>query len=197
MAPFLIRRLTLLALLAAMVGGATTYVSAQDDDDIPRIKRKKAPPPADDDGVPPKYKKARSLEGLLRQSGLKYEVIDRDAGPMYKIPLTIRDQRTTAFAWEVKMGQDKAGEDITAVIVGTPVFSFSQGEKPPTALYKVVCDYNERIVFGRGMVGKGGVGFGSAFWLRTADTQTLLDHLFLAHVSRVELKKQVQSILEE
>jgi hypothetical protein len=199
----LIRRLTCLAALALLIGGPALNSVAQDD---PPKSKKKAPKPDPDDDdviVPGKKAKApaaggKSLVSLIKQANLRYETTEMpDGNTGYKIPITVKGQKTTVLAYEVTMGQTNDGEAIKAVIAGSPVASFPEEYRATIPLYKAIGDFNDKFVFGKGLVNQQGVAFVCPFWLRNADTQTLMDHLYMVHLGRVELKKRVQPIFEE
>ncbi|MCE9561776.1 MAG: hypothetical protein K8U57_06945 [Planctomycetes bacterium] len=217
-----INRLTCVVALAVMLGGTMVSSSAQDDlpktkkkapskadsdDDVIIPGKKKAPPKADpDEGeviVPGKKTKAptggiRSLESLIKQANLQYETVEgQNGGVTYKIAITVQSQKTTVFANEVVMGKLADGTEVRAVVLGAPVALFPTDYRSTPPLYKAISEFNNAVVFGKGLVSPQGVGFVCPFWLRNADTQTLLDNLFIVHLGRLELKKRVQPIMEE
>lgn len=216
---FLIRRLSCVLALAFLAGTAATFSSAQDDrpksklavppkadpdDDVIVPGKKKAPPKADNgDVVVPGKKKApvggaRSLEGLLKQGNFRYERTEGQDGSVgYKIPVEVQGQTTTVFAHEALLGKQPDGTEFRAVILGAPVAVFPSDYRPTPPLYKAISEFNELVIFGKGLVSPQGVGFVYAFWLRTADVQTLGEGLYIVHTGRLELKKRVRPILEE
>lgn len=200
----MIRRFSFLAAFAILVSGATVSAPAQDD--VIKPKKKAPVSDQDDDVIVPKSKAktktptvgGRSLAGLLKQANLQFETVqNQDGSTMYKIPVSLDGQKTTVLATEIQLGQAPNGEPIKAVLVGSPVAAFPSDYQPSMPLYKAVTGFNLDSLFGKGIITPTGVAYTNAFWLSTADVQTLNYYLFLVHAGRLELKKRVQAVFVE
>lgn len=200
MSQFLSKHLILWALVVAFVGSSCPLPAAAQDDDVIRIKKRRTP---DEEGQQPTVKKhtstgARSLEGLLKEANLKYDIQESDGKTRYRIGLLINNQKTTVVAWEAILGKTREGDPVKAAVLVTQIAAFEEGVRPPQQMFKVICDdINDRLVIGKVSTAKAGAFFSSSFWLRTADTQTLLDHLMITHGTRLDVAKQLRPILEE
>lgn len=212
MIPFCKHRL-LGAALAVLIGSAVPLFAADD----PLNGRNLAPPPKvaaakkapkvqpDEDEivpVPGKKKKApvagaRTLEGLLQQANLQYEAVKNPKGVTYKIPVSIEGQKTVVIAYEVVLGKTEDGEETKAVVIGAFLTAFQEGQRLSPALYKAAAEFNDSILFGKALVNNFGICYMCPFMLRTADAQTLRDHVFLTHFARLALQKKIQPYLGE
>lgn len=203
--------LLLLAALVGLVGEVAFRTSAvaappakktvpvdPDDEDPPPVKKKKPPVENEDDDRPPVKKKAtRSpLEALIKETGWKYERGDGDL-TLFKIAVPSRGKTVNLFAIETNIGTNKNGDPVVVGIVGMPVHTFPQGERPTAQLYKAVAEMNDVIALGRVSATKTGVLFTSSFILRDADATMLTDHISVVIGTQVDVKKRLTPYLSE
>lgn len=201
-----------LLLLAALVGliGEVAFrapalaappkktVPVDPDEDDPPPAKKKRPPVEDEEDEPPvKKKTARSpLEALIKENGWKYERGDGDL-TMFKISVPSRGKTLTLFAIETTIGTSKNGDPVVVGIVGMPVHTFPQGERPTSQVYKAVAELNDVIALGRVSATRSGVLFTSSFILRDADGIMLNDHVSVVIGTQVDVKKRLTPYLTE
>jgi hypothetical protein len=167
------------------IGKNTPRVQPDEDEIVPVPGKKKKAPVAG----------ARSLESLLQQANLQYEPVKNPKGVTYKIPVSVQGKKSIVVAYEIVLGKSEDGEETKAVVVGAFLTSFSEGQRVSPALYKAAAEFNDSILFGKALVNNFGVCFMCPFMLRTADAQTLRDHVFLAHLAGIALQKKIQPIL--
>jgi hypothetical protein len=136
---------------------------------------------------------SKSLEGLLKESGLDYVRTPEGA---YKILVSVEGEATLVVALERALGES---EDLKLVYLYCSVVEVPKGFKHPPAMLKKMAEVNDRLIVGKlGMSGDtGDVFYNSSFWLRTADSKILVMELALAHQLRAQLRKELLPFLTQ
>lgn len=133
-----------------------------------------------------------NLVGLLKQAKLEYVEGEGE----YKIPVTIDGETSLLVARENALGNK---DDLKVVHVYTSVMDLPKDFKIPPAMLRRIAEMNDSMLIGKVSIDEKAqsVWFSSSFWLRTADQQTLMMELELAHWMRVNLRKELKPFVSE
>ena len=140
-----------------------------------------------------------SLEQLLDAAGFAYQKQTFDDGSVaYRITVESNGEVSIVVASERTMGwKDSKGNDVKLVYIWSTIAPVAEGVELPAPMLKRIGELNDTYLIGGISAPKGGVYYCNSFWLRTADPEILADELFLAHNSRLSLRKELLPYLSE
>lgn len=140
-----------------------------------------------------------SLEQLLDASGFAYAKQTFDDGSVaYRVTVESNGEVSVVVCSERTMGwKDSKGNDVKLVYLWTTITPVAEGVELPAQMLKRMGELNDQYLIGGVSAPKGGVYYCNSFWLRTADPEILGDELFLAHNSRLSLRKELLPFLSE
>lgn len=186
MSRFIRRSVLALAVSALFSTAGAALVQAQ-----PKNPNDSAAAPASSGGM--------SLEQLLDAAGFAYQKQTfEDGNVAYRITVESNGEVSIVVASERTMGwKDSKGNDVKLVYIWSTITPVAEGVELPAPMLKRIGELNDQYLIGGISAPKGGVYYCNSFWLRTADPEILADELFLAHNSRLSLRKELMPYLSE
>lgn len=145
-----------------------------------------------DDAAP-----GKSLEGLLKSGKLDFTKHKDNAGDVFKIPVEISGETTMVYARERTMWQNKEGGAVKVIYLWCTVTPLPADFTPSAPLLKRMAELNDNFALGNVGLSKPAISYNASLWLSTADVQTLVDQLVVAHNTRVQLRKQLLPFVQE
>jgi len=158
-----------------------------------------AQPKNPNDSAAPAASGGQSLEQLLDASGFAYSKQTFDDGSVaYRVTVEANGEVSVVVASERTMGwKDSKGNDVKLIYIWTTITPVAEGVELPAPMLKRIGELNDQYLIGGVSAPKGGVYYCNSFWLRTADPEILADELFLAHNSRIALRKELLPFMSE
>jgi hypothetical protein len=144
----------------------------------------------------PAPRAAKSLEGLLKESGVDYTRHKDQDEEIFKIPVEIDGETTMVYAREHQLG-NKSDAALRLVYLWTTVATMPKDFKSPAAMLKKMVQMNETFLVGNVSMNDSVISCNSSFWLRTADAEILKLQLMLAHAGRLHCRKELLPFLRE
>jgi hypothetical protein len=152
-----------------------------------------------DSGAAAPAASGQSLEQLLDAAGFAYAKQNFDDGSVaYRVTVESNGEVSVVVASERTMGwKDSKGNDVKLIYIWSTITPVAEGVELPAPMLKRMAEINDQYLIGGVSAPKGGVYYCNSFWLRTADPEILADELYLAHNSRISLRKELLPYLSE
>jgi hypothetical protein len=133
-----------------------------------------------------------TLGGLLKGSG--FDFTPRE--DVFRVVVEADSETTVVIARESGSTEKPL---MRTIEVFTQIIEVPKGFKHPAAMLKKIAEINDGLRFGRVSIDpeRGNVFYSSSFWLRTADAQTLEGELYIAHFTRLDLRKELLPFVKE
>jgi hypothetical protein len=133
-----------------------------------------------------------SLDALLKGTGFDFTPREN----VFRVVVEADSETTMVIA---RLAGTPEKPHMQTVEVFTQILEVPQGFKHPAGMLKKIAEINDRLRWGRVSVDpeRGNVYYSSSFWLRTADAQTLEGELYIAHFTRLDLRKELMPFVKE
>lgn len=132
-----------------------------------------------------------ALEDMIKANELPYTKLENGT---YKIVVQIDEQAMTVFAKEYSLGKT---DDLKIIYLYGLVVSMPKGATPSAAMTKKMVELNDQLLVGKISLNENTVIYSSSFWLKNANSDTLLNELILAFRNKQDLVKTLKPFTTE